>query len=81
MVYILPVMADDPVMAKVRQHFEKSGLTLHQLGLKMGYADKIARQASFQFMKAGDPRISVLRRFAKAMRIPIEELVSEKKNR
>jgi hypothetical protein len=41
----------------------------------------IARQSAFQFMKAGDPRISMLRRFAKAMEIPIEELVGDKPKR
>ena len=68
-------------MAKVRRLFEKSGLTLDQLGQKMGYAAGIARQSAFQFMKAGDPRISMLRRFAKAMGIPLEELVAEGRKR
>jgi len=59
--------------------FEKSGLTLHDLGVKMGYDEDIARQSAFQFMKTGDPRVSMLRRFAKAMEISIEELVGEKR--
>ena len=70
-------MADkhvDPSMAKVRAMFEQSGLSLHDLGLKMGYGAEIARQSAFQFMKAGDPRISMLRRFAAAMGITVAEL-------
>jgi hypothetical protein len=59
--------------------FEKSGLTLHDLGVKMGYDEDIVRQSAFQFMKTGDPRVSMLRRFAKAMEISIEELVGEKR--
>jgi hypothetical protein len=68
-------------MRKVRALFEKSGFSLHDLGLKMGYGPELARQSAFQFMKAGDPRISMLRRFAKAMGIPIEELVAKGKSR
>jgi transcriptional regulator with XRE-family HTH domain len=74
-------MAEDSSMGKVRQHFKKSGLTLHDLGVKMGYDEDIARQSAFQFMKTGDPRISMLRRFAKAIEISIEELVAEKRNK
>jgi len=64
-------------MGKVRAKFKKSGLSLNALGLAMGYEAATARQAAFQFMKTDDPRLSMLRRFAKAMGIPIEELVSE----
>jgi transcriptional regulator with XRE-family HTH domain len=74
-------MAEDPSMAKVRRLFEKSGQTLDQLGQAMGYDASIARQSAFQFMKAGDPRISMLRRFAKAMGISIEELVGERQKK
>lgn len=72
---------EDPAMAKVRTLIDKSGLSLHDLGLKMGYAPEIARQSAFQFKKAGDPRISMLRRLAKALGIPLEELIAEKKRR
>jgi hypothetical protein len=34
----------------------------------MGYDEDIARQSAFQFRKTGDPRISMLRRFAKRKR-------------
>lgn len=62
-------------MAKVRTMFEKSGLSLHDLGLKMGYKPEIARQSAFQFMKAADPRVSMLYRFAKAMEIDVRDLL------
>jgi transcriptional regulator with XRE-family HTH domain len=61
-------------MAKVRAWFEASGLSLHDLGLKMGYPAETARQSAWQFMKSSDPRISMLRRFAQAAGLPIEEL-------
>lgn len=75
--YILRAMTkkhEDPTMVMVRAAFEASGLTLHDLGLKMGYPAETARQSAWQFMKTGDPRISVLRRFSEAMGISIEEL-------
>lgn len=67
----------DPSMAKVRERIEKSGLTYHELGLKMGYPPRTARQSVWQFLKSGDPRIGMLRRFARAMEISVEELVEE----
>jgi hypothetical protein len=72
---------EDPSMTKVRALFEKSGMSLHELGLNMGYPPETARQSAFQFMKTGDPRISMLRRFAKATGVPLEELVITKKGR
>ncbi len=75
----MPKAREDSSMGKVHRLFKKSGLTLHDLGLKMGYPPELARQSAFQFMKAGDPRISMLRRFAKAMAMDVEELVREKK--
>src|SRR5579871_2344134 len=70
--------ATSAVMQKVRDLFEhardKSGLSLQELGIKMGYEPDIARQSAFQFLKASDPRFSVLERFARAMNVPIAEL-------
>lgn len=70
---------EDTSMTKVRALFEQSGMSLHALGLAMGYDGDTARQSAFQFMKSGDPRISMLRRFAKAMEIPLSELLDENK--
>lgn len=63
-------------MAKARASFEASGLSLHDLGVKMGYPAETARQSAWQFMKTEDPHVSVLRRFAKALEIPLEELIA-----
>jgi hypothetical protein len=41
----------------------------------MGYAPGSARQAVSQFLKSGDPQISMLRRFAKALGISVRSLV------
>jgi len=72
---------EDPSMAKVRSLFENSGKTLDQLGQDMGYPPETARQSAWQFMKTDNPRIDMLRRFAKAMGITIEKLVAEGKRR
>ena len=72
---------DDPVMDKVRALFEKSGLSLHDLGIKMECSPETARQSVWQFMRTSDPHISLLRRFAKAMDIPLADLIDEKKSR
>lgn len=67
-------------MKKIVAMFEASGKTLDQLGQDMGYPADTARKAAWQFLKkTSDPRLSMLKRFAKAMDISIEELVTENK--
>ena len=62
-------------MVKVRKVFEDSGLTQQVVGERMGYRPESARQAVSQFLKSGDPQISMLRKFAKAMKISLNELI------
>ena len=58
------------VMDRVRDLFKKSGMTLDELGQKMGYESDIARKSAWQFLnKTSDPRLSMLLRFAKAVNI------------
>ena len=58
----------DPAMVKAKAAFERSGLTLAELGARMSYPPATARQAAFQFLdKTDDPSLSMLRRFAKAL--------------
>jgi transcriptional regulator with XRE-family HTH domain len=70
---------EDPVMAAVRERFAKSGLTQQELGERMGYAPGSARQAVSQFLKSGDPQISMLRRFAKAIGVSLKTLLLDPK--
>lgn len=66
----------DPVMLKAAKLFERSGKTLEQLGLDMGYEKATARRAAWQFLnKTADPRLSMVRRFAKAVGVSVKELV------
>ena len=69
--------SEDPVMAHVRAWLEQSGITQHELGIRMGYSEDVARKAVWQFLRSKDPRIGMLRRFAKAAGISFVELVSE----
>ena len=66
---------NDPSMEQVRERLEASGMTYQQLGEKMGYAPTTARQAVSQFLKSGDPQVSMLRRFAEAMGISVKSLL------
>jgi transcriptional regulator with XRE-family HTH domain len=62
--------------AKVRAWLESAGISQHELGTQMGYSEDVARKAVWQFLRSKDPRIGMLRRFATAAGIPIEELVT-----
>ena len=63
------------VMLKVRAVVAKSGLTYMEIGLRMGYPPKSARQSAWQFLKSTNPTINVLVRFAKAMGVSVEKLL------
>ncbi|MEX1232085.1 MAG: helix-turn-helix transcriptional regulator [Planctomycetaceae bacterium] len=66
---------DDPAMGRVRDRFEKSGMTQQELGERMGYPPRSARQAVSQFLRSGDPQISMLRRFADAVGVSLKKLI------
>jgi transcriptional regulator with XRE-family HTH domain len=64
------------VMARAHTLFEKSGLSLDELGQRMGYSGDMARKSAWQFLnKTSDPRLSMLQRFANAMDISIGDLL------
>jgi transcriptional regulator with XRE-family HTH domain len=70
---------EDPVMARMRDWLKQSGMTQQDLGVKMGYAEEGARKSVSQFLKSKNPTIAMLRKFADAAGIPIEELVAKEK--
>ncbi len=64
------------VMGRVRTRFEKCGLSLDELGLKMGYPKESARKSAWQFLnKTEDPRLSMLQKFAAAVGCSVKSLV------
>ena len=70
----------DAAILRMRELFAASGKTLDGLGVAMGYEGEVARKSAWQFLnKTADPRLSMLRRFAKAMGITVEELLAENK--
>ena len=64
-------------MEAVKTRFEASGMTLQELGEKMGYSAVSARQSAAQFLKSGDPQISMLRRFAEAVNLSLVRLLKD----
>lgn len=72
----------DAAMLRARELFEKSGLTLDELGQKMGYEGDVARKGAWRFLnRTDDPRLSTLRKFADAVGVPVAELLAEPKKR
>jgi transcriptional regulator with XRE-family HTH domain len=69
----------DPLMKRIRSLFKASGMSFEQLGQAMGYSGPTARKSAWQFVDGtNDPRLSMLRKFAKAVGLTLEELVGGK---
>lgn len=72
--------AEDPIMPECRRLFEASGLSLDELGHRMGYPAVSARKSAWQFLRTtNDPRASMLRRFAGAIGIEAAQLWSQQR--
>jgi N6-adenosine-specific RNA methylase IME4 len=64
------------IMKRANAAFEKSGLTLDELGSRMGIEGSTARNSAWQFLnRTTDPRLSMLLKFSAALGIPVEELL------
>ncbi len=67
----------DPAIAKARALVAAKKITLQDLGLAMGYPEESARKSAWQLLHmTADPKVSMLRRFAKAMGIEAKDLLS-----
>ena len=76
---VKPKNTDDAVMIMVRKLFAESKMSLDQLGQKMGYEGDVSRKAVWQFLnKTADPRVSMIRRFAKAVGVSVRDLFDKK---
>jgi len=61
---------------RCRRLFSDSGLSLHDLGVRMGYPERSARNSAWQFLnKTSDPRLSMLVKFANAIGVPVASIV------
>jgi len=67
----------DPTIDKIRAAFVKSKLSLIELGRRMGYeSDDAAKKSAWQFLnKTNDPRLSMIRKFAKAVGVSAKSLI------
>jgi transcriptional regulator with XRE-family HTH domain len=66
------------VREKLRQAAKESGLTLEEIGVRMGMAQDSARKAVSRLLNPGvdyDPRLSTLLLFAKAIDKPLKDLL------
>lgn len=65
----------EKVFAKINKLFEASGLTLEELGQKMGYDPGSARRSAWAFLKnTKDPRLSTLESLATALGVEVKDL-------
>jgi transcriptional regulator with XRE-family HTH domain len=63
-------------MERAKVLFERSGLSLDELGKRMGYPEDSAKKSAWQFLnKTTDPRLSMLAKFAEAMNVTLADLV------
>ena len=68
-------MNADTVMDNMRNAFERSGMTLNQLGEGLGYESPTARKrAWFLLYRTSDPRISTVLAVAKTLGVKIGDL-------
>jgi transcriptional regulator with XRE-family HTH domain len=66
----------DSAILKARKLFAASGMSLDELGRGMGSEGEVARKSAWQFLNmVNDPRLGTLRRFAKAIGVPVKDLL------
>jgi transcriptional regulator with XRE-family HTH domain len=66
----------EKTMVRARLLFDRSGLSLSELGNRMGYSEASAKKSAWQFLrKTTDPRLSMLERFAEALNVTLGDLV------
>lgn len=70
------IMNADRVMDNIRNAFERSGMTLNELGEGLGYDGPTAKKrAWFLLYRTSDPRISTVLAVADALGVKISDLV------
>jgi len=69
-------MNADSVMDNIRNAFERSGMTLNELGEGLGYEGPTARKrAWFLLYRTSDPHISTVLAVAQTLGVKISDLV------
>jgi transcriptional regulator with XRE-family HTH domain len=67
--------SDSDILAKARRAVARSGLTLQQLGVRMGYPPESARQTVSRFLHSRNPTVAMLRKLAKALGVELGDLL------
>jgi transcriptional regulator with XRE-family HTH domain len=63
------------IIAKAKKLFDKSGMTLEELGEKMGHESETARQKVWLlFNRTTDLRVSTVERLADALGVKVKDL-------
>ena len=66
------------VMNNIRQAFERSGMTLNQLGEGLGYHGPTAKKRAWQLIhRTTDPRLSTVLAVAETLGVKISDLVKK----
>jgi transcriptional regulator with XRE-family HTH domain len=69
-------MNADAVMENIRDAFERSGMTLQELGEGLGYHGPSAKKrAWFLLYRTSDPRISTVLAVARTLGVKVADLV------
>ena len=69
-------MSADVVMDNIRNAFERSGMTLNELGEGLGYVGPTAKKRAWSLLyRTSDPRISTVLAVADALGVKICDLV------
>lgn len=68
----------DPLMLAIRQWINEQGMTLQELGTRMGYPTASARACAWRFLKSGNPYLDQARRFAEAIGAKLSNLLEGK---
>lgn len=63
------------VLEKAKRLAKKKGMTYQEVGERMGYPPKSARQSVSQFLNSTSPTVEMLIRYAKAMGVNARDLL------
>ena len=63
------------ILEKAKRLAQESGLTYQEIGVRMGYPPKSARQAVWNFLNGKNPSVAKLTRFCEAMGVEPGELL------
>jgi transcriptional regulator with XRE-family HTH domain len=68
-------MGNTEVPSKARQLLRESGLTYREVGMRMGFPPESAKQNVRCFLVGKNPSAAMVKRFAEALGVAIEELL------